>query len=174
MAIHQAGHAVVQTIVGRRRFAVARVSIDVEPGGFWQCRPARGEALLDRETLLGLYEFGLVTLAGIAAEECYLAQMPPDGEPVVALSDLAAWQEEAWRLLQSDARVNLISHNVMLRLHEWLENSDIWRVVECLADALLVEGTVQGEPLKKILSPLVDGVLFSPKAASPERQEVGA
>lgn len=158
MAIHQAGHAVVQTIVGRRRFEVGRVSIDVEPGGVWRGRPALGEVLLDREALLGLYEFGLVTLAGIAAEERYLAQAPPDGEPVVALSDLAAWREEAWKVLRSDARVNLVSHNVMLRLREWLENSDTWRVVECLADALLAEGTVQGEPLRQILSPLVAGV----------------
>lgn len=155
MAIHLAGHAVVQTIVGRGRFEVGRVSIDVEPGGSWRELPAHGEALLDREALLGLYEFGLVTLAGIAAEECYLAQVPPEGEPVVALSDLAAWQEEAWKVLQSDARVNLFSHNVMLRLREWLENTNVWQVVECLADALQAEGTVQGEPLRRILSPLI-------------------
>jgi hypothetical protein len=162
VAIHQAGHAVVQTIVGRRRFEVGRVSIDIDAGGFWRGRPAQGEVLLDREAFLGLYEFGLVTLAGIAAEELYLAQAPPDGEPVVALSDLAAWQEEAWKVLQSDARVNLVSHNVMLRLREWLESSDIWQVVECLADALLAEGTVQGEPLRRILSPLVAGMNAEP------------
>jgi hypothetical protein len=162
VAIHQSGHAVVQTIVGRRRFEVGRVSIDVKPGVFWRGRPAQGEVLLDREALLGLYEFGLVTLAGIAAEERYLAQTPSDGEPVVALSDLAAWQEEAWKVLQSDARVNLVSHNVMLRLREWLENSDIWRVVECLADAVLAEGTVQGESLRQILSPLFAGVNAEP------------
>src|SRR5690349_2978352 len=108
VAIHQAGHAVVQTLVGRRRFAVTRVSVDGPCGDMWQDQPARGEALLDREILLGLYEFGLVTLAGIAAEDRYLAMEPPEADPVVALSDLAAWQEQAWNVLQDEARVQLV------------------------------------------------------------------
>src|ERR1039457_3965737 len=107
MAIHQAGHAVVQTIVGRGRFAVKHVALDVEACGSWRGRPAKGDALLDRGAFPGLYEFGLVTLAGIAAEERYLAGTPPDGEAVVALSDLAAWQEQAGDVLQSEARVDL-------------------------------------------------------------------
>lgn len=154
IAIHQAGHAVVQTIVGRGRYAVACVSINAEPGESWRGLPAQGEALLDREALLGLYEFGLVTLAGIAAEDRYLAGMPADGEPLVALSDLAAWQEQAVELLQSEARVNLVSRNVMDRLQEWMADAAIWQVVETLADALLAEGAVQGEALRKLLAPL--------------------
>ena len=156
-AIHHAGHAVVQTIVGRGRFAVQHVALDAGTCGSWRGRPAQGQALLDREAFLGLYEFGLVTLAGIAAEERYLAGTPPDGEPVVALSDLAAWQEQAGDVLQSEARVDLVSRNVMGRLLEWLEDDTIWQVVECLAAALLAEGTVQGETLRKILSPLTEG-----------------
>jgi hypothetical protein len=162
VAFHQAGHAVVQTIAGSRRFAVERVSIDVEPVESWRGLPAQGESTLDREVILGLYEFGLVTLAGIAAEERYLADESQDGEPVVALSDLAAWQEQAWNVLQSEARVNLVSSNVMRRLQEWMEDDFVWRVVECLADTLLAEGTLQGEPLRLILSPLVDGTNTRP------------
>jgi hypothetical protein len=157
ISFHQAGHAVVQTIVGSRRFAVNRVSIDVEPVESWRGFPAQGEAILDREVILGLYEFGLVTLAGIASEERYLAEVPQDEEPVVALSDLAAWQEQAWDVLQSEARVDLVSRNVMRRLREWMEDSFVWQVVECLADALLAEGTLHGKPLRQILSPLVAG-----------------
>ncbi|MDD2899440.1 MAG: hypothetical protein PHI31_12085 [Desulfuromonadaceae bacterium] len=156
IAIHQAGHAVVQTIVGRQRFAVARVSIDVEPVESWRGLPAQGEALLDRETVLGLYEFGLVTLAGIAAEDHYLAETPPEGEPLVALSDLAAWQERAWDVLKSEARVNLVSRNVMARLHEWMENSALWSIVESLAAALLADGVVEGDSLRQILAPLTE------------------
>lgn len=155
MAIHAAGHAVVQTIVGRQRFAVTRVAIDVEPVASWRGLPAQGESLLDREAVLGLYEYGLVTLAGIAAEERYLAGMPPEADPVVALSDLAAWQEEAWNVLQSEARVDLVSRNVMRRLQEWMAADAVWQVVERLADALLTDGVLEGEPLRQMLSPLV-------------------
>jgi hypothetical protein len=154
VAIHQAGHAVVQTLVGRRRFSVARVSIDAEPAEIGQGLPTRGEALLDRETFLGLYEFGLVTLAGIAAEERHLEQKEPMDDPLVALSDLAAWQEQAWNILQDEARVQLVSLNVMRKLREWMANTGVWHVVEQLADALLAQKTLQGDPLHHILAPL--------------------
>ena len=160
VAIHQAGHAVVQTLVGRQRCAVARVSLDGAHGETWQGLPTRGEARLDREIFLGLYEFGLVTLAGIAAEDRYQAQGPPAAEPVVALSDLAAWQEQAWNVLQDAARVDLVSRNIMRKLEEWLADNGIWQVVEHLAGELLAQGTVQGERLRQILSPLSEGKAF--------------
>lgn len=159
VAIHQAGHAVVQTLVSRERFILCRVSVDSPHGETWQGLPARGEALLDREVLLGLYEFGLVTLAGIAAEDRYLALVPPSGEPLVALSDLAAWQEQAWNVLQDAARVDLVSRNVMRKLEDWLDDNGVWQVVERLAAELLARGTVQGEELRRILAPLTEGRL---------------
>ncbi|GFE62859.1 hypothetical protein [Geobacter sp. AOG2] len=154
IAIHQAGHAVAQTLVGRRRFTVASVSIDAEPARSRHGLPAQGQALLDRETFLGLYEFGLVTLAGIAAEERYLAQDEPADDPVVALSDLAEWQEQAWDALQDEARVGIVSLNVMRKLGEWMADDGIWVVVEQVAQALLAHGTIQGEVLQQLLAPL--------------------
>lgn len=35
-----------------------------------------------------------------------------------------------------------------------MEDAAIWQVVETLADALLAEGIVQGEALRKLLAPL--------------------
>jgi len=129
---------------------------DAATCGIWRGHPALGQALLDRAAFLGLYEFGLVTLAGLAAEERYLADAPPDGEPLVPLSDLAAWQEQAWNVLQNEARVDIVSRTIMLRLHDFLEQSSVWQVVESLADELLAEGHLHGEPLRKILSPLTE------------------
>lgn len=157
MAIHQAGHAVVQTLVGRRRFSVARVSIDVEPERISQGLPPRDEASLDREVFLGLYEYGLVTLAGIAAEERWLKQQGTvEDDPIVALSDLAAWQEQAWDTLQDEARVQLVGLNVMRKLRELFDNTALWPVVERLAEALVAEGMLEGDPLRAILEPLED------------------
>ena len=156
-AIHHAGHAVVQTIVGRGRFAVECIAMDTDGCGSWRGRPAQGHTLLDREKFLGLYEFGLVTLAGFAAEQRYLADVPQEGEEVVPLSDLTAWQESAWHVLQSKARVDIVGRTILLRLQEWMEADHIWQVVETLADTLLVEGRLQGEPLRRILSPLAAG-----------------
>lgn len=154
VAIHQAGHAVVQTLVGRQQFSVARVSLDGPHGSAWRGLPATGEALLDREVFLSLYEFGLVTLAGVAAEERYLAQLPPDDEPLVAISDLAEWQEAAAQVIELPARINLVSRNLMLHLGETLANEATWRVVEQLADELLIHGTVAGDDLQRILGQL--------------------
>jgi len=154
VAIHQAGHAVVQTLVGRGRFAVARVSLDGEHGGSWRGRPARGIASLDREVALSLYEFGLVTLAGIAAENRYMAAMAPAADPLVALSDLAEWQEQAWEVLQDEARVRFVGVNIMRKLDELLAASATWQVVETLAESLLEQGTLEGQGLLDILAPL--------------------
>jgi len=152
-AIHQSGHAVVQTLVGRGRFSVARVSLDGEHGS-WRGLPARGTATLDRKVHLGLYEFGLVTLAGIAAENRYMAQQSPVEDPLVALSDLAEWQEKAWEVLRDEARIRLVGLNVMRKLQELLAGETVWRVVEQLADTLLECGTLQGRRLEHLLAPL--------------------
>ena len=154
VAIHQAGHAVVQALVGRQRFAVARVSLDGPHGSTWRGQPASGEALLDREVFLSLYEFGLVTLAGVAAEERYLQQLPPEDEPVVAISDLTEWQEAALPVLETSARFDMVSRNLMRHLEETLATPAIWQVVELLAGELMNRGTVAGNDLQRILAQL--------------------
>lgn len=154
VAIHQAGHAAVQALVGRQRFAVASVSLDGPHGSTWRGQPASGEALIDREVFLSLYEFGLVTLAGVAAEERYLAQFPPEDDPVVAISDLAEWQEAAMPVLETPARFDMVSRNLMRHLAEAMADDTTWRVVEQLADELLTHGTVAGDDLQQILAQL--------------------
>jgi hypothetical protein len=154
VAYHQAGHAIVQTLVGRKRFAVCPVSINIEQCETWRGFPVQGEIALDRETFLGLYEFGLVTLSGIAAEDRYLLQDDDAENPLVAISDLAAWQEKARDILQDDSKVQIVSLNIMRKLHSWLAEKEIWSVVEQLAKALLEHGTVEGDLLDQILAPL--------------------
>lgn len=154
VAIHQAGHAVVQTLVGRGRFCVNRVSMEECDGDVWRGKPTVGESRLDREVLLGLYEFGLVTLAGIAAENRYLSRMAPQEEPLVAVSDLVAWREQAWEVLQDDGKVDLVGHNVMLKLEEWLAEPGVWGVVDAIAGKLLAGETLEGESLRQMLLPL--------------------
>lgn len=152
-ALHQAGHAVVQSLVSRGRYLVSHVELEGPHAPLDSAAPS-GEAALDREVMLGLYEFGLVTLAGIAAENHFQIIEPPDGEPLVALSDLAAWHQEAEELLGSPARVRMVSLNIMRKLEEWMNDPGIWQVVENLAEALLVEDMVQGEQLQQILAAL--------------------
>jgi hypothetical protein len=124
------------------------------PGGTWRGLPARGEATIDRELDLGLYEFGLVTLAGIGAENRYLALAAPVADPLVALSDLAEWQEKAGEILGDEGRIRVVGLNVMRKLQDWLADGAIWGVVENLAEELLGRGTVLGQPLRQILSPI--------------------
>jgi len=154
VAIHQAGHAVIQTLVGHGRFSVVRLSLDGRHGGEWRGLPARGVATLDRQVDLSLYEFGMVTLAGIAAENRYMAMQEPAVDPLVALSDLAEWQEEAWRVLRDEARIRLVGINIMRKLEELLDDNTIWQVVEDLADKLQQRGTLEGASLSRLLSHL--------------------
>jgi len=154
MAIHQAGHAVAQALVGRGRFSVTRLALGIESNPAWPGREAWGSASLDREEMLSIYEFGLVTLAGIAAEECYLASQPPEAEPLVALSDLAEWQEEAGRIFEQPGQFRLVSLNVMHKLHEWFAEPAIWQTLEGLADALLERGELAQEEVQQRLAEL--------------------
>lgn len=154
MAIHQAGHAVVLALVGRDRFTVSRLALGLEANASWPGRPAWGASALDRETRLGIYQFGLVTLAGIAAEERYLAAQPPESEPLVALSDLAEWQQQAREVFGDAGKIRLVSLNVMRRLHQWFAEQAIWQVVECLAAELLAHGTLDITALQLILAKL--------------------
>jgi len=154
LAIHHAGHAVVQTLVSRGRYLVSRVSLDGPHDSLWHGRPTHGEAMLDREVFLGLYEFGLVTLAGIAAENRYMSGQPPEAEPLVALNDLAAWQEQAVEVLENDAQIRLVSINVLRKLQEWMADDGVWAVVINLAEELLASESVQGPQLQRILAPL--------------------
>lgn len=154
MAIHQAGHAVAQALVGRERFSVSRVSLETEVNPGWPQRLAIGEACLDRKTDLTLYEFGLVTLAGIAAEERYMADLPPEEEPLVALSDLKEWQEQAWKAFADPGKVELISLNIMRKLHDWFAAPIIWGVVEELAEMLLDQQVLETPDLSPLLARL--------------------
>jgi len=152
MAIHQAGHAVAQARVGRKRYRVKRLSLGVEPNPSWPEKEARGEAALDRETLLSIYEFGLVTLAGIAAEERYMADQPPEQGPLVALSDIAEWQGQARKVFRDEAQIELVSLNLLQKLREWFVDPTTWQVVEELAAALLREGELD----ETFIQPLLD------------------
>jgi len=154
MAIHQAGHAVAQALIGSGRFAVSRVTLGIEPNAAWPDHTAWGEAALDREIRLSVYEFGLVTLAGIAAEERYLASHPPEEEPLVALSDLAEWNEQAKQVFDHAGKVELVSLNIMRKLREWFTDPAIWQVVEDLAAELVTQGTLAGSNLASILERL--------------------
>jgi len=157
VAVHQAGHAVAQTLVSHGRFSVSRVSMGVDQEATWRGLPSVGEAVIDQETFLGLYEFGLVTLAGIAAEERYQDMNPlkADEEQLVAISDLADWHQQAVQLLESDARIQLVSMNVMQKLQGWFANQRVWQVVESLASELLEKDAIEGTQLQEILAPLL-------------------
>ena len=154
MAIHQAGHAVAQALVGNQRFSVARVKLGVEANAGWPEQVAWGEAAIDRDTRLTIYEFGLVTLAGIAAEDRFLESQPPEEEPLVALSDLGEWNEQVGKLYDDPAKIDLVSINILRKLHQWFSDPAIWRVVENLAGQLLEQESLEGRQLTAILQDL--------------------
>jgi hypothetical protein len=146
LAHHEAGHAVVQHWISEGRYRVTRVSLDSDGGQI------AGSSLIDREVKLGLYQFGLVVLAGIAAENRYFSDHPaPLGEQWGALGDIQEWMAEAADLLGEKARVEMVTGNVLRRLAEFFESPSNWSVVCELAQLLLAEGAVEGERLQSIL-----------------------
>jgi hypothetical protein len=146
LAHHEAGHAVIQNRVARGRFSVTCVSLDTGDGR------VAGRSLIDREVTLGLYEFGLVTLAGIAAENRYFRDVPSDdGERWGAVGDTEEWLAAAREMLQSDARIEMVTKRVMQYLQNFFADGENWSVVTELAKLLLEEGTVKGERLHALL-----------------------
>ena len=146
LAHHEAGHAVVQHWVSQGRFRVTRVALDSDGG------QVAGSSLIDQEVTLGLYHFGLVTLAGIAAENRYFSDHPaPEEDPWGAVGDIQEWMAAAVDVLQDKARVELVTGNVLRKLDEFFQSQTNWRVVTELAQLLLAEGVVQGERLQDLL-----------------------
>lgn len=146
LAHHEAGHAVVQHWVARGRYRVTRVSLDSDGGEL------AGSSQIDNEVTLGLYEFGLVVLAGIAAENRYLSEIsPPEGEQLGAVGDIDEWLAQAADVLHSKARVDIVTGNVMRRLMNFFGERANWGRVTSLAKLLQAEGSVEGERLRKIL-----------------------
>lgn len=148
LAHHEAGHAVIQHRVANGRYRVTRVSLESDG------QQVAGSSLIDREVSLGLYEFGMVTLAGIAAENRYFREFPPpEGEVWGAVGDVEEWLATAGSVLQSGARVDMVTRNVMKRLTDFFDEAANWRMVEELAEQLLEHGVVEGKRLDDILMP---------------------
>jgi hypothetical protein len=146
LAHHEAGHAVVQHWVARGRFCVTRVSLATDGN------QVAGSSLLDREVRLGLYEFGMVVLAGIAAENRYFSELPPpEGEVWGAVGDIDEWLGIARGALESEARVELVTRNLLRRLTTFFADQSTWATVCELANLLLTEGAVDGDRLHAIL-----------------------
>jgi len=146
LAHHEAGHAVVQHWISEGRFRVTRVALDTDG------LQVAGSSLIDQEVTLGLYQFGLVTLAGIAAENRYFEDHPaPEGERWGAVGDVEQWMAAAADLLQSKARVEMVTGNVLRRLADFFQQPGTWGVVSELAGLLLEQGAVEGESLQDVL-----------------------
>jgi hypothetical protein len=146
LAHHEAGHAVVQHWIAKGRFRVTLVSLDSGGG------EVAGFSLIDHNVTLGLYEFGLVVLAGIAAENRYFSEYPPpEGEQWGAVGDIDEWLATARDVLHSEARVEIVTRDVMRRLQDLFNDQATWNVVSELARLLLAEGAVEGVRLQAIL-----------------------
>ncbi len=155
IACHQAGHAVMQSILARGRYRVAAVSLYGEGSCTVDRKQPCGFARLDRETELNLYEYGLAQLSGIAAENRFLREHPPEGEDLRgAVSDIQDWQDTAMGLYRDEGRVRMLSMNIMAKLDAIFNESPIWNVVNALAEALLEKQTVAGDELQAILAEL--------------------
>jgi hypothetical protein len=146
LAHHEAGHSVIQHRIAKGRYRVTRVSLESDVSR------VAGSSLIDRDVSLGLYEFGLVTLAGIAAENRYFCDHPPLEEELWgAVGDVEEWLSAARDVLQSESRVDMVTHNVMKRLQGFFDTPENWSAVCELAALLLSEGVVEGELLENIL-----------------------
>ena len=114
-------------------------------------RPAKGRLVIEcRRRAAGI---PVITSYSIHYTKLYEAQ-PPEAEPLVALSDLAAWQEEAGRHFEQPGPFRLVSLNVMRKLHEWFAEPAIWQTLEALAEALLERGELDQAEVQRLLAPL--------------------
>jgi len=158
IAHHEAGHAVVQALLGRGRFVVAEISIDAGVACVEAERRVQGRTILDSEAALNLYEFGLVTMAGIAAENRFFEEHPPtDGDRLWgAVGDIEEWDSACGLLYPEEGQARLVGLNVMRKLGEIFNEPAVWQVVRELAEALVLCDTIAGEELQKLLAGVAD------------------
>ena len=158
LAYHEAGHAVMQTLLGRGRFAVAEVSIADGTSCVGALLQKQGHSLLGGNAELNLYELGLATLAGIAAENRYFEDNAPTDEDKRwgAASDIDEWENACRRLYPDGRQTRLVGLNVMRKLQEIFNDPATWRTVEELAGILMKKETVAGEELQGLLSGLLE------------------
>jgi hypothetical protein len=158
LSYHEAGHAVVQTLLGRGRFDVAEVSIAPGSTCFDKNLRVQGHTLLAETEDLNLYEFGLATLAGIAAENRYFEEKPPTDEDRLwgAVGDIEEWECTCRRLYPDEGKAHLVGLNVMQKLQHIFDDPVVWKVVCELAAALVAGETLAGDELKGLLLGLSD------------------
>jgi hypothetical protein len=156
IAYHEAGHAVVQTMIGRGRFMVSEVSLHEGTLCVGDGLRQQGCPLLDCAGDLNLYELGLAALSGIAAEHRRFEDDAPAEEDRrwETVSDMAEWKNVCRRHYPAECRVRLMGLNVMRKLDEIFAEPKVWRVVEGLAGRLLEKDVVAGEELHRILAGL--------------------
>lgn len=145
LAFHEAGHAVVQHWVARGRYRVTLVSLAGRGSHTAGC------SLIDREINLSLYEYGLVTLAGIAAEERYFEEHPLPDDFWGAVGDMRDWQGMAEEVLGSNARIELVTRRLQKKLREFFSAASNWGTVCRLATELLHSGSVEGQHVQELL-----------------------
>jgi hypothetical protein len=156
IAYHEAGHAVVQTLLGRGRFEVAEVSIVSNFSCINENFRVQGRTLLAENEDLNVYEFGLATLAGIAAENRYFEENPPSDEDRLwgAVGDIEEWEGTCRSLYPEEGKAHLVGLNVMHKLQQIFDDPVVWKVLSELAAALVAAETVKGDELKGLLSGL--------------------
>lgn len=151
----------VQTLLGRGRFDVAEVSI--KPGSSCAGESVRieGYSLLAGNEDLNLYEFGLVTLAGIAAENRFFEETPPAEEECLwgAVGDIEEWEIACRGQYRDEGKAQLVGLNVMRMLKQIFDDPAVWTVLSELAAALLAKETLAGDELRELLAKL-SGVSF--------------
>jgi len=156
IAYHEAGHAVVQTLLGRGRFAVAEISIREGTSCVGDLLRVQGHSLLDAEAALNLYEFGLATLAGIAAENRYFEEHVATDEDKCwgAASDVEEWENACRRLYPDERQARLVGLNIMRKLQKMFANPAVWQALRELAAVLMEKERVAGEELAGMLAGL--------------------
>lgn len=158
IAFHEAGHAGVQALLGRGRFDVTEVSIKPGSSCIDENFRVQGHALLSGNENLTLYEFGLVTIAGIAAENRYFEENPPSDDERLwgALGDIEEWESACRRLYPDERQAQLVGLNVMRKLQQIFDNPLVWKVLSEIALVLTAKETLMGEELKELISKLSD------------------
>lgn len=161
VAYHEAGHAVVLALLGRGRFNLSEVSVKEGFPCNDETRRVQGHSLLAGSEDLNLYEFGLATLAGIAAENRYFEEHPPPDEERLwgAVGDIEEWEVTCRRLIPDAGKAHLLGLNIMRKLQQIFDDPFIWKVTYELASALSARETVAGDDLQALLSGL-SGVSF--------------
>ena len=144
-AWHEAGHAVIATLLGGKVEAVSVESEDFQSAGDtrvrWDKSDIRQQALDDIQ----------VALAGPVAEMVFVGDYDYLRIRAEHEADWNVVSASLSRLRLSPAAAEKLLNQIAAELYQWVRTDNVWAAIGDVADRILLDGTIDGQTVQELV-----------------------